>query len=67
TELGTSSYEDGTPISKRDAITEAIMLIGGGYETVVAAMAWTLALLQQNPQAQRRLYDEVDERTAHLR
>ncbi|OOK78788.1 cytochrome P450 family protein [Mycobacterium kansasii] len=41
-------------------ITEAIMLIGGGYETVVAALAWTLALLPQNPQAQQRLYDEVD-------
>ncbi len=54
-------YEDGTPISRRDAITEAIMLIGGGYETVVAALAWTLALLPQNPQAQQRLYDEVDE------
>lgn len=53
-------YEDGTPISRRDTITEAIMLIGGGYETVVAALAWTLALLPQNPQAQQRLYDEVD-------
>ncbi|ORV67243.1 cytochrome P450 [Mycobacterium gastri] len=54
-------YEDGTPISRRDVITEAIMLIGGGYETVVAALAWTLALLPQNPQAQQRLYDEVDQ------
>lgn len=54
-------YEDGTPISQRDAVTEAIMLIGGGYETVVAALAWTLALLPQNPQAQQRLYDEIDD------
>lgn len=53
-------YEDGTPISRRDAITEAVMLIGGGYETVVAALAWTLALLPQNPDAQQRLYDEID-------
>lgn len=53
-------YEDGTPISRRDLITEAIMLIGGGYETVVAALSWTLALLPQNLQAQQRLYDEVD-------
>lgn len=53
-------YEDGSPISRNDAITETIMLIGGGYETVVAALAWTLGLLQQNPQAQQRLYDEVD-------
>ncbi|MBX9639787.1 MAG: cytochrome P450, partial [Mycobacteriaceae bacterium] len=47
-------YDDGTPISRRDVITEAIMLIGGGYETVVAALAWTLALLPQNPRAQQR-------------
>lgn len=53
-------YEDGAPISRRDAITEAVMLIGGGYETVVAALAWTLALLPQNPEAQQRLYDEID-------
>jgi cytochrome P450 len=53
-------HEDGTPISRRDVITEAIMLIGGGYETVVAALSWTLALLPQNPQALQRLYDEVD-------
>ena len=53
-------YEDGTPISRRDVITEAMMLVGGGYETVVAALAWTLALLPQNPRAQQRLYDEVD-------
>lgn len=52
-------YEDGTPISRRDVITEAIMLIGGGYETVVAALAWTLAFLPQNPRAQQRLYDEI--------
>jgi cytochrome P450 len=53
-------YEDGTPIGRRDAVTEAIMLIGGGYETVVAALAWTLALLPQNPPAQQRLHDEID-------
>lgn len=52
--------EDGNPLNRRDVITEAIMLIGGGYETVVAALAWTLALLPQNSRAQQRLYDEVD-------
>jgi len=53
-------HEDGSPISRRDLIMELTTLIGGGYETVVAAMSWTLALLQQNPQAQQRLYEEVD-------
>lgn len=53
-------YQDGTPISQRDAVTEIIMLIGGGYETAVAALSWTLGFLPQNPQAQQRLYDEAD-------
>lgn len=54
-------YEDGAPISRRDATMETIILIGGGYETVVASLSWTLALLQQNPPAQQRLYDEIDQ------
>lgn len=54
-------YQDGRPISRRDTITETAILMGAGYETVVAALSWTLALLPQNPRAQQRLYDEVDE------
>src|ERR1700730_4160203 len=53
-------YQDGTPISQRDAITEIIMLTGGGYENTVAALSWTLWFLAQSPQARQRLYDEVD-------
>jgi cytochrome P450 len=53
-------YRDGTPISRRDAITEMIMFIGGGYENTVAALSWTLWFLAHCPQAQQRLYDEVD-------
>lgn len=53
-------YEDGTPISRRDAITEIIMLVGGGYENTVAALSWTFWFLAHNPEAQQRLYDEVD-------
>ena len=48
------------PISRRDAITEITTLVLGGWESVATALAWTLALLPQNPQAQQRLYDEVD-------
>ncbi|MCV7247417.1 cytochrome P450 [Mycobacterium koreense] len=54
-------YEDGQPISRRDAIMETIILIGGGYETVVASMSWTLSLLQHNPEAYRRLLAEIDQ------
>jgi cytochrome P450 len=54
-------YENGTPISRRDLIMEMIILMGGGYETVVASLSWTLALLGQNPAAQQQLFAEVDE------
>lgn len=53
-------YDDGTAISRRDTIAELTILIGAGYENVVAALSWTLALLPQNPEAQQRLYDEID-------
>ena len=39
---------------------EITILMGGGWETTTHALAWTLGLLPQNPQAQQRLYDEVD-------
>jgi cytochrome P450 len=52
--------EDGTPVSRRDLIMEMIILMAGGYETVVASLSWTLALLPRNPTAQQRLYTEVD-------
>jgi cytochrome P450 len=54
-------YQDGTPISRRDAIMEITGLMGGGWESAAASLSWTLGLLPQNPQAQQRLYDEVDE------
>lgn len=54
-------YEDGTPISRRDAITEMIMFVGGGYENTVAALSWTFWFLDRNPDARQRLCDEVDE------
>jgi cytochrome P450 len=51
---------DGTPISRRDAVVEIMILMGGGWESVAAALSWTLGLLPQNADAQQRLYDEVD-------
>jgi len=46
--------------SRRDLIAELAILIAGGYETVVASVSWTLALLGTNPEALQRLIDEVD-------
>jgi cytochrome P450 len=54
-------YEDGTPISRKDLATELIILLAGGYETVVASLSWTLALLSGNPGPRQLLVDEVNE------
>ncbi|SIK94936.1 Putative cytochrome P450 [Mycobacteroides abscessus subsp. abscessus] len=53
-------YEDGSPLSERDLAMELIILIGGGYETVVASLSWTLALLLGHPEHLAKLYDEID-------
>ncbi|OBY32439.1 cytochrome P450 [Mycolicibacter kumamotonensis] len=53
-------YDDGTPLSERDLIMELMILMAGGYETVVASLSWTLALLLSHPEHLIRLYDEVD-------
>ena len=51
---------DGRSIRRRDAVMDIMGLMGGGWESVAASLAWTLGLLPQNPAAQQRLYDEVD-------
>ncbi|WP_378741934.1 cytochrome P450 [Nocardia brasiliensis] len=56
-----SRYEDGTALSRRDLRAELIVLMGGGYETVVASLSHTLAHLCINPEPAQRLYDEIDE------
>lgn len=53
-------YSDGSPLTDGDLIMELIGLIGGGYETVVASLSWTLALLLAQPEHLTRLYSEID-------
>lgn len=53
-------YDDGSGISRKDLVTELIVLMAGGYETVVASLSHTLAHLCLNEEASARLYDEVE-------
>ena len=39
---------------------EVITIFLAGYETVANALAWTWYLLSQNPDAERRLHEEID-------
>jgi cytochrome P450 len=53
--------KDGTPLRRRELLHDACGLMTAGYETVVAATCWTLALLPTNPEARRRLIAEIDQ------
>ncbi len=58
--LADGRLRDGTPISRKDIAFDTVGLMVAGYDTVVAVLAWMFSLLPTNPQAQQRLYDEVD-------
>ncbi len=55
-----ATYDDGSPLSERDLSMELMILMAGGYETVVASLSWTLALLLAHPDHLGRLYAEID-------
>jgi cytochrome P450 len=51
---------DGSPVPRKDQIHDLITLCGGGFDTVVNALAWTFGLLSVNREANDKLYAEVD-------
>jgi cytochrome P450 len=51
---------DDNPVSRRDALLEMIVLLSASWESVAAAVAYTLGALPQNQSAQQRVFDEVD-------
>lgn len=55
-----ATYDDGSPLSERDLSMELMILMAGGYETVVASLSWTLAMLLSHPVCLQRLYSEID-------
>lgn len=52
--------DDGRPMPDRQLRDEAITHLLAGHETTAIAMSWTFQLLSLNPEARRRLHDEVD-------
>lgn len=55
----TGRLSDGAPVRSHAQTVDTIGLMVAGYDTVVAALSWTLALLPTNPAAKRRLQQEV--------
>jgi len=53
--------EEGTADCEKRLRDQVITVFLAGYETVANALTWTWYLLSQNPEAEQRLHDEVDE------
>lgn len=57
--LDTARAREGV-ISQKQARDEVMTFLLAGHETTAATLTWTLFLLSQHPEAQRRLYLEVE-------
>ncbi len=53
-------YEDGSSMSDRQLRDEIMTIFLAGYETMANALTWTWYLLSQNPEAERKLHEEID-------
>ncbi len=51
--------EDGTSMSQRQLRDEMMTLFFTGHETTSLALSWTWYLLSQHPEAEARLYEEI--------
>ena len=52
--------EDGGGMTDKQVRDEALTLFLAGHETTATALTWTWYLLSQNPEAERRLHEEID-------
>lgn len=51
---------DGPPVSDQEIRDEATTLFVAGHDTTSAALAWFWYLLSRNPEAERRVLEEID-------
>jgi cytochrome P450 len=52
--------EDGSIMSDKQLRDEIITILIAGHETTSNALTWTYYLLSQNPQAERKVFEEID-------
>ncbi|WP_257967989.1 cytochrome P450 [Peribacillus deserti] len=52
--------EDGIGMTDEQVRDELMTIFLAGHETTANALAWTFYLLSQNPEAEQKLFDEVD-------
>ena len=58
--LATDTEGDGTGMTDLQLRDEVMTIFLAGHETTANALTWTFYLLSQNPEAESRLFDEVD-------
>lgn len=58
--LAAQDPEGGGGMSERQLVDECVILFAAGHETTANALTYTLWLLSQNPDAEKRLHEEVD-------
>jgi cytochrome P450 len=56
-----STYEDGTPMSRRDVSDELLTLLGAGHETTASTLGWAFERLRRHPEVLSKLVEENDE------
>jgi pentalenene oxygenase len=58
--LTSSREEDGRGLSDQEIHDQVITIMAAGTETVAATLTWVFHLLSQNPDIEKRLYEEID-------
>jgi cytochrome P450 len=53
-------YDDGSAMPDLQIRDEVMTIFLAGYETIANALTWTWYLLSQNPEAERKFYEELD-------
>jgi cytochrome P450 len=59
--LMTARDEDGSALSATELRDQVLTFLLAGHETTALALSWTWYLLSQNPAAEQKLYDELDQ------
>ncbi|WP_413232673.1 cytochrome P450 [Mycolicibacterium sp. 050158] len=55
-----SSYEDGSPMSRRDIGDELLTLLAAGHETTASTLAWAMERITRHPEVLAKLVEEAD-------
>ena len=54
-------YDDGSSMTDQQLRDEVMTIFLAGYETTANALTWTWFLLSENPAAEQRMHEEIDE------